>query len=178
MAIAKRSNTTYTTELALNKRIDIEQNFAQQSYTVFREIKFGITPYCYVDYESAAITHFISEWKYSKSNKIIVSTEVPGIFLEPLAPINDTASLACPVIPSNVCTIVDLASLLNAGSTYTQCFDADSLVWTVTHNLGKFPSVTIVDTDNNIVVGEVVYVNSNIIQVTFSSVFAGCVFLN
>jgi hypothetical protein len=51
-------------------------------------------------------------------------------------------------------------------------------VWTITHNLGKFPSVTIVDVANNIVVGEVVYINSNIIQVTFSSAFAGCVFLN
>jgi hypothetical protein len=178
MAIAKRSNTAYTTDLAFNKRINIEQKFAREFYTVFKEIKFGITPCCYVDYESAVISHFISEWKYSKSNKIIVSTEVPGIFLEPLAPINDAASLACPVIPSNVCTIVDLASLLNSGSTYTQCFDSGLLVWTITHNLGKFPSVTIVDVANNIVVGEVVYINSNIIQVTFSSAFAGCVFLN
>tara|TARA_R110000764_G_scaffold224664_4_gene313926 strand:- start:2417 stop:2671 length:255 start_codon:yes stop_codon:yes gene_type:complete len=82
MAVSKKVNTTYIAELALNKRISIEQNFAQQAYTVFREFKFGITPCCFVDYESAAITHFISEWKYSKSNKPVISSSIIGTVQE------------------------------------------------------------------------------------------------
>ena len=178
MAIAKRSNAIYTAELALNKRISVEQNFAQQSYIAFREIKFGITPCCAVNYESAAITHSIYEWKYSKSDKTVASTEVKGVFVAPLAPINETASSVCPATPSNVCTIVDLAELISTGGTYTQCFTSPLTVWTVTHNLGKFPSVTIVDGNTEIVIGQVDYLNSNVVQITFSTAFAGCVFLN
>jgi hypothetical protein len=178
MAVAKRSNSVYTEELALNKRISIEQEFAQQVYAVFREIKFGITPCCFVNYESAISAHSMEEWKYSKSNKIVVATEVEGIFIEPLAPINDEASLACPATPSNVCTIIDLAALLKSGGTYTQCFDLPLIVWTITHNLGTFPSITVVDQNNEIVVGQVNYTNSNIITVTFSVPLKGCAFLN
>mgnify|MGYP003645580977 CR=1 FL=1 len=67
MAITIIPSTIYTEELALNKLISVEQNFAQQAYIVFKEIKFGITPCCYSDFESAAITHSIYKWKYSKS---------------------------------------------------------------------------------------------------------------
>ena len=178
MAIAKRSNAIYTAELALNKRISVEQNFAQQAYMVFREIKFGITPCCVVNYESAAITHSIFEWKYSKSDKTVASTEVKGVFVAPLAPIKETASSACPAIPSNVCTIVELASLISTGGTYTQCFTSALSVWTVTHSLGKYPSVTVVDGNTEVVIGNVDYLNSNVVQITFDSPFSGCVFLN
>ena len=178
MAIAKRSNAIYTAELALSKRVSVEQNFAQQSYIAFREIKFGISPCCVVNYESAVIKHSIYEWKYSKSDKTVASTEVKGIFVAPLAPINETASSACPATPSNVCTIVELASLISTGGTYTQCFTTPLSVWNITHNLGKYPSVTVVDGDTVIVIGNVDYVNSNVVQITFDSAFSGCVFLN
>tara|TARA_R110002126_G_scaffold248966_3_gene391888 strand:+ start:167 stop:703 length:537 start_codon:yes stop_codon:yes gene_type:complete len=178
MAIAKRSNAIYTAELALSKRVSVEQNFAQQSYIAFREIKFGISPCCVVNYESAVIKHSIYEWKYSKSDKTVASTEVKGIFVAPLAPINETASSVCPATPSNVCTIVELASLISTGGTYTQCFTTPLPVWNITHNLGKYPSVTVVDGDTVIVIGNVDYVNSNVVQITFDSAFSGCVFLN
>ena len=42
----------------------------------------------------------------------------------------------------------------------------------------NFPSVTIVDTNNEIVIGDVDYTSSNIITVTFNNPFAGCAFLN
>jgi hypothetical protein len=178
MAVAKRSNKMYTEELALNERVSIEQHFAQQAFTVLREIKFGITPCCYVDYEESVMAHFISEWKYSASNKVIVSSGVQGIFLEPLAPINEEASLSCPAVPSNVCTVLDLESILIDTGTYSQCFDSPLSVWVITHNLGLFPSVTVVDSGNTVVVGDVVYVNTNTIEITFNSAFSGCAFLN
>ncbi len=178
MAIVKISNSAYNEELILNKRASIEQEFAQQVYAVFREIKFGITPCCYVNYESAVNAHFIEDWRFSKSNKTVVSTNVEGIFIEPLAPINEAASLTCPTTPSNVCTIIDLEGLLQNTGTYTQCFDSPLIVWTVTHTLGAYPSVTVVDINNQIVVGQVNYTNSNTITITFSTPLQGCVFLN
>ena len=86
--------------------------------------------------------------------------------------------MSCPETPSNVCTILDLENIIADANTYTQCFNDAAAIWTITHNLGKFPSVTIVDLDNVVVVGQVDYLNSNIIQLTFSQPFAGCAFLN
>lgn len=53
-----------------------------------------------------------------------------------------------------------------------------SAIWTITHNLGKFPSVSVVDTQKQIYWGNVEYINSNQLKVTFSAAFAGQAFLN
>mgnify|MGYP003624649924 FL=1 len=178
MAVIKTSNLAYTKEQALIKRIKVEQNFAQQVYVLFREKKFGITPCCYSDYESAVLNKALCDWRYSASNKSVMSTDEVGVFIEPLAIINTKASMACPPNPSNVCTIEDIANLRNSAGTYSQCFDSAIATWVITHNLGKFPSVTIVDVNNEIVIGDIDYTSSNIVTVTFNNPFAGCAFLN
>lgn len=53
-----------------------------------------------------------------------------------------------------------------------------SLEWTITHNLGKFPSVTIVDSSNAEVIGEVEFVDSNTLKVKFSAAFSGKAYIN
>ena len=50
--------------------------------------------------------------------------------------------------------------------------------WSVTHNLGKKPSVTVIDTGNNEVEGEVVYIDDNSLTINFNSSFAGIATLN
>jgi hypothetical protein len=55
---------------------------------------------------------------------------------------------------------------------------APATTWDITHNLGKFPSVSVVDSGGNAVNGDVVYLNPNSLQVTFNSPFGGKVFLN
>lgn len=51
-------------------------------------------------------------------------------------------------------------------------------VWTIPHNLNKFPSVTVVDNLGNVVYSDVSYVDSNTVQVTYGSAFAGKAYLN
>jgi len=178
MATVKTSNTAYQEDQCIIEKINIEQNFAQQVYVVFREIKFGITPCCYSDYEDAVINKALSDWRYAESHNTILCIEKAGEFVEPLAPINKEASMSCPPNPSNVCTIEDICSLRSSAETYTQFFESALDTWVITHNLGKFPSVTIVDLNNEIVVGDVDFTSSNIITVTFNNPFAGCAFLN
>jgi len=178
MAIAKTSNLAYQADQCLIKRIDVEQNFAKQAYMVFREKKFGITPCCYVDYESAVIDKAISDWRYSISHKTIISSEQVGIFIEPLAPINTKASMSCPVTPSNVCTVIDLQALCKNQKTFIFSQLTPLVVWTITHNLGQYPSVTVVDLNNHVVVGDIVYTNSNTLTITFDTAFAGYAYLN
>tara|TARA_Y100000361_G_C11110884_1_gene317489 strand:+ start:175 stop:717 length:543 start_codon:yes stop_codon:yes gene_type:complete len=178
LTIRSSSNLEHQKELALLKQIKVEQTFANQVYANFQSLKFGIESCCYTDFELAVLRKALCDWQHAASDKVVVATETKGVFVEPLARINASSSMSCPETPSNVCTILDLENLIAGGGTYTECFENAAAVWTINHNLGKFPSVTIVDTNNTVVVGQVDYLNSNIIKLTFNNPFAGCAFLN
>jgi len=53
-----------------------------------------------------------------------------------------------------------------------------STTWNVVHNLNKYPSVTIVDSSNREVEGNIVHLTLNTLTITFSSGFAGKAFIN
>lgn len=55
---------------------------------------------------------------------------------------------------------------------------SSELEWTINHNMNKNPSVTIVDSANTSVVGEVEYLDKNALVVRFKSPFKGKAFLN
>ena len=52
-----------------------------------------------------------------------------------------------------------------------------STTWTITHALGGKPSVTIVDTGENVVHGDVQYISATQIVCSFSGSFAGFAYL-
>lgn len=56
-------------------------------------------------------------------------------------------------------------------------FDPES-VWTITHNMNKYPSAYIVDTANSVVEGLVEYVDKNSLTITFNFPFSGKAYLN
>lgn len=60
--------------------------------------------------------------------------------------------------------------------TYTQGNASEE--WNIKHDLGKYPSVTIVDSSGNAVVGDVKYLSSNEILVSFTGAFSGKAYLN
>lgn len=53
-----------------------------------------------------------------------------------------------------------------------------AISWTITHNLGKYPNINIVDSANADVIGEIVYDSLNQLTVTFSAAFSGKAYLN
>ena len=50
--------------------------------------------------------------------------------------------------------------------------------WVITHNLDKYPSVSVVDTGDSLVGGSVEYLSKNELVVTFTASFSGKAFLN
>lgn len=50
--------------------------------------------------------------------------------------------------------------------------------WEVTHNLNKYPSVTVIDTEGRVAYGEIVYNSLNKVTLSFSAAFSGSVTLN
>ena len=49
--------------------------------------------------------------------------------------------------------------------------------WSITHDLGGYPSVTVVDSANTVVIGDVTYINDTDITVSFTGGFSGKAFL-
>jgi len=50
--------------------------------------------------------------------------------------------------------------------------------WNIQHNLGKFPSITVIDTGDTVVTGEYNYTSNTNVILTFSAAFAGKAYLN
>ena len=75
---------------------------------------------------------------------------------------------------SNEITIASLND--DANFVFTQSIP--SATWNITHNLGKFPSVSVVDNRLELMYGDVEYFNENSLTITFSAPFSGKAFLN
>ena len=69
---------------------------------------------------------------------------------------------------------------LASQGTPTFIFDqgVPATTWDITHNLGKFPSITVIDTGNTVIFSEYNYVSNNRVLITFSAAFAGKAYLN
>tara|TARA_R110000822_G_scaffold202552_3_gene339583 strand:+ start:1375 stop:1803 length:429 start_codon:yes stop_codon:yes gene_type:complete len=50
--------------------------------------------------------------------------------------------------------------------------------WVITHNLGAFPSVAVIDSVGNFVIGDIDYTNNVSLTLTFNSAFKGKAYLN
>jgi hypothetical protein len=65
-----------------------------------------------------------------------------------------------------------------ADKNYVHTQGTPAEVWTVTHNLGKNPSVTVVDSAGTVVIGQVDYNSINQITLTFKASFSGKAYFN
>lgn len=72
--------------------------------------------------------------------------------------------------------IGDVALDLNETYIYEQTSAAS--VWTITHSLRRYPSVTVVDSAGSVVVGDVLYTSKDQIILTFQGAFSGTAYLN
>jgi hypothetical protein len=75
-------------------------------------------------------------------------------------------------------SFVDIDRRGDDSNTFKHNQTTASATWTINHNLGKFPSVTVVDSANNVVEGCVQYIDNNTIELNFGSAFSGCAYLN
>jgi len=69
-------------------------------------------------------------------------------------------------------------TLVNENKSYTHNQISPASEWAITHNLGKYPSVDVVDSGGNLVIGDVEFINSNKIVINFNAAFAGTAYLN
>lgn len=55
---------------------------------------------------------------------------------------------------------------------------APATVWVVLHELDKYPSVTVIDSDGELTLCEIEYTNENTVTLRFSEPTAGMVYIN
>lgn len=67
-------------------------------------------------------------------------------------------------------------TVLNATYEHTQIIASNT--WVVLHNLNKWPSVTIVDDGDNVIIGDIEYINENELLITFAHPVSGRAYLN
>lgn len=67
-------------------------------------------------------------------------------------------------------------SATDAHQVYTPPSASDT--WAITHNMNKFPSVTVVDSAGDEVEGNVNHISVNQLVITFSAAFSGRAYLN
>lgn len=53
-----------------------------------------------------------------------------------------------------------------------------SASWLIVHNLGQYPSVTVVDSAGTLVDGDITYLDANTVRIDFSAAFGGKAYLN
>jgi hypothetical protein len=78
----------------------------------------------------------------------------------------------------NSVTVTGVIGGVSLDANYVYVQTSPSATWVINHNLNKYCSVTVVDSADNIVYGEVLYNSLNQVTLTFSGAFSGEAFFN
>ena len=82
----------------------------------------------------------------------------------------------------NVDNYYDIVNFSFGGESVDKTFiftqTVPSVTWNVTHNLAKFPSITVIDSGKTVVIGSYTYIDNNKVTLEFSAAFAGKAYLN
>lgn len=118
-------------------------------------------------------------------NNVVVSEEVTRVSVasnaaspNPVSVYQDEANIVIVEqdAPNNV-IIRSSSSSSTATRRYIHTQASASAEWVITHSLGGYPSVTIVDSSKTHVIGEVQYDSTTQITVSFTAAFSGYAYL-
>jgi hypothetical protein len=79
---------------------------------------------------------------------------------------------------SNSVTVTGVIGGVTLDANFVYVQSSPSATWVINHNLNKYCSVTIVDSADNVVYGEVLYNSLNQVTLTFAGAFSGEAFFN
>lgn len=108
------------------------------------------------------------ENQYYPKNSMVTNGSIVYISIKDVAvgtPITDTNSWQ-----------VFMENAVDRNYVHTQA--GASAEWIVAHNLGKFPSVTVIDSAGSQVIGDVTYTDINNLTIKFLGAFSGKAYLN
>jgi len=128
------------------------------------------------------LVNFYLESAASISVNSVDTSDTAFINMTPTTPttgnVELTASLSATGTPDNTSFLRGDNTWAEADKTFEFTQAVPSLVWSIQHNLGKFPSVSVVDTGNTTVISQIDYIDNNNLTITNSAQFAGKAYLN
>jgi len=152
-------------------------NSATNAYAYYQKMRFGKQQ---VEFES-------TDWTQSGDYyTITVPTQkyIDGVYIKDGSSYKQVINVDITTTSSSV-TIKSMSAfdgcyLLTTPEeiTYTHVQETPSIIWTINHNMDKYPSVTFVDDDGVVFVGTIQYVSSNQIKATFLEAVSGKAYLN
>jgi len=80
--------------------------------------------------------------------------------------------------PSTSVIALSATGISTTDAFYTFTQSTASATWNVQHNLEKYPSVTVIDSANDVVYGNTTYIDENNLTINFSAPFSGKAYLN
>lgn len=107
--------------------------------------------------------HLIYNGGGGTADKFLSSASLNGAVLE--LSLNDNTLLTA-----------DLASISTSTYIHTQADPSNS--WVIEHSLGKYPSVTVLNSAKEVLLADVTYIDSNSLVISFSTSEVGYAFLN
>ena len=92
----------------------------------------------------------------------------------------NTVTVRTQAVPSanQYTVVVNVAGSLSGDKTYVYTQGSPSATWDIVHNLGKFPSVSVVDSGGSAVIPSVNYIDVDTVRVTFGSPTSGKAYVN
>ncbi|MFJ8515323.1 siphovirus ReqiPepy6 Gp37-like family protein [Lysinibacillus xylanilyticus] len=103
--------------------------------------------------------------------------KVKQVIKQPLTEISATVKAVSQLVnDAGYVTSDQVQQIQKENYVHTQIASASK--WTIHHNLGKYPSVTITDSAGSVVMGDVKHTSLNIIELTFSFAFSGKAIFN
>ena len=89
-----------------------------------------------------------------------------------------TASLSATGTPDNTKFLRVDNTWAEADKTFDFIQSTPSATWTIQHDLNKLPSVSVVNNNNVVMYGNITYIDTNNLTITFSAGFSGKAYLN
>ena len=84
-----------------------------------------------------------------------------------------TAGVPASVSITGIAPSQTLNFVLPVGGSFVHTQSVSASTWTISHNLGFFPSVNVVDSGGTTVIGDVSYITENQVSISFSAAFGG-----
>ena len=109
---------------------------------------------------------------------ILIATSPPDLDMAVTAAAQAAASAAAAAQSAADAAASAGGGVSPGGASYTHAQAAPSAVWTVPHNLGRYPSITVTDHFGNVVQPDVQYVSASIVQVTHGTPITGFAYCN
>ena len=80
--------------------------------------------------------------------------------------------------PETVQFVTEIAMAAGGDKNYVWTQSQSAAVWTINHNLNKYPSIRVEDSAGNDVIGDYEYLDANTVVATFTGAFSGKAYLN